>query len=86
MIIPYPETVGAKVQMTNAHQGTIAIPYRYVNTIAKGMKVNIEVEGYDAETYGVANGIITATSHTPQQTTTGSVFMAQVRIKEVLLY
>ncbi|MCI6161588.1 MAG: hypothetical protein MR681_09755, partial [Prevotella sp.] len=46
-----------------ARQGTIVIPYKYVNTIAKGMTANIEFEGYDAETYGVANGIITATSH-----------------------
>ncbi len=78
--IPYPETISAKVQMTDAHQGTIAIPYKYVNTVARGMTANIEVEGYDIETYGVANGIITATSHTPLQTATGSVFTAQVRI------
>ena len=76
--IPYPETISAKVQMTNAHQGTITIPYKYVNTIARGMTANIEFEGYDAETYGVANGVITATSHIPLQTETGSVFTAQV--------
>ena len=29
--IPYPETISAKVQMTNARQGTIDIPYKYVN-------------------------------------------------------
>ena len=76
--IPYPETISAKVQMTNARQGTIAVPYKYVNTLARGMTVNIEFEGYDAETYGVANGVITATSHIPLQTETGSVFTAQV--------
>ena len=76
--IPYPETISAKVQMTNAHQGTITVPYKYVNTIARGMTANIEVEGYDAETYGVANGVITATSHIPLQTEAGSVFTAQV--------
>ncbi len=80
--IPYPETVSAKVQMTNARQGTIDIPYKYVNTITRGMTVNIEVEGYDAETYGAANGIITSTSHTPRQTAEGSVFTAQVRITD----
>ena len=76
--IPYPETISAKVQMTNAHQGAITIPYKYVNTIARGMTANIEFEGYDAETYGVANGVITATSHIPLQTEVGSVFTAQV--------
>ena len=80
--IPYPETISAKVQMTNAHQGTITVPYKYVNTIARGMTANIEVEGYDAETYGVANGVITATSHIPLQTEAGSVFTAQVRITD----
>ena len=80
--IPYPETISAKVLMTNAHKGTVAIPYKYVNTIAKGMTANIEFEGYDAETYGVANGVITTISHTPQQAATGNVFTAQVRITD----
>lgn len=80
--IPYPETISAKVQITNAQQGTIKIPYKYVNTIARGMTANIEFEGYDAETYGVAHGIITATSHTPRQTEVVSVFTAQVRITD----
>ena len=78
--IPYPETISAKVQMTNAYQGAITIPYKYVNTIARGMTANIEFEGYDAETYGVANGVITTTSHTPRQTAEGSVFTVQVKI------
>ena len=80
--IPYPETISAKIQMTNTRQGTITVPYKYVNTIARGMTANIEFEGYDAETYGAANGIITATSHTPRQTAEGSVFTAQVRITD----
>ena len=80
--IPYPETINAKVQITNAHQGTIDFPYKYVNTMARGMTANIEFEGYDAETYGVANGVITATSHIPLQTAEGNVFTAQVRITD----
>ena len=80
--IPYPETISAKVQMTNARQGTIDIPYKYVNTITRGMTVSIEIEGYDAETYGAAHGIITSTSHTPWQTAEGNVFTAQVRITD----
>ena len=80
--IPYPETISAKVQMTDAHQGAITIPYKYVNTIARGMTANLEFEGYDAETYGVANGVITATSHTPRQTAEGSVFTVQVKITD----
>lgn len=80
--IPYPETISAKVQMTNAHQGTVEIPYKYVNTIAKGMAANIEFECYDVETYGVASGVISATTHTPLQTAEGSVFTTQVMITD----
>ena len=80
--IPYPETISAKVHMTSAYQGTIAVPYKYMNTMARGMTANIEVEGYDAETYGVANGVITAISHTSRQTAEGSVFTVQVRITD----
>lgn len=80
--IPYPETISTKIQMINANQGTMAIPYKYVNTIEKGMMDNIEFEGYDAEIYGVANGTIVAISHTPKQTTVGSVFTAEVKITD----
>ena len=80
--IPYPETISAKVQMTNAHQGTVEIPYKYVNTIAKGMAANIEFECYDVETHGVASGVISATTHTPLQTAEGSVFTTQVMITD----
>ena len=82
ILYPYPKTIIAKMLMTNTHQGTIVIPYKYVNTIVKGMTVNIEFDGYDTETYGSANGMITATSHTPRQTAEGSVFTAQVRITD----
>ena len=78
--IPYPENISAKIEMANEHQGTIVIPYKYVNWVAKGMTANIEFDGYDAETYGTANGTITATSHTPRQMAEGSVVTAQVRI------
>lgn len=80
--IPYPDSISAKVQMTSAHQGTIVIPYKYVHTITRGMTANIEFEGYDAETYGVANGIIAITSQTPRQADDGSVFTAEVMIMD----
>ncbi len=80
--IPYPETISARIEMADEHQGTIDIPYKYVNWVTKGMTANIEFEGYDVETYGTANGTITATSHTPRQTAKGSVFTAQVKITD----
>ena len=80
--IPYPETISARIEMTDRQQGTVDIPYKYVNTIKKGKNVSIELEGYDTEMYGAANGTITATMHTPRQTAEGNVFTAQVRITD----
>ncbi|MBW4772814.1 HlyD family secretion protein [Prevotella jejuni] len=80
--IPYPETISARIEMTNRQQGTVDIPYKYVNTVKKGKNVSIELEGYDTEMYGAANGTITATMHTPRQTAEGNVFTAQVRITD----
>ena len=52
--IPYPETISARIEMTNRQQGTVDIPYKYVNTVKKGKNVSIELEGYNTEMYGAA--------------------------------
>ena len=80
--IPYPEIISAKIEMTDRQQGTVDIPYKYVNTVKKGKNVSIELEGYDTEMYGAANGTITATMHTPRQTAEGNVFTAQVKVTD----
>ena len=80
--IPYPEIISAKIEMTDKHQGTVDIPYKYVNTVKKGKNVSIELEGYNTEMYGAANGMITATMHTPRQTAAGNVFTAQVKVTD----
>ena len=79
--IPYPETISAKIEMADRRQGTVAIPYQYVNTVKKGMNVSIELEGYDTEMYGVTNGTITAICSTPQHTANGNIFVAKVNVK-----
>ena len=33
--IPYPETISARIEMTDRQQGTVDIPYKYVNTVKK---------------------------------------------------
>ena len=33
--IPYPEIISAKIEMTDRQQGTVDIPYKYVNTVKK---------------------------------------------------
>ena len=80
--IPYPETISARIEMTDRQQGTVDIPYKYVNWVVKGKNVSIELEGYDTEMYGAANGTITATMHTPRQTAAGNVFTAQVKVTD----
>ena len=80
--IPYPETISARIEMTDRQQGTVDIPYKYVNWVVKGKNVSIELEGYDTEMYGAANGTITATMHTPRQTAVGNVFTAQVKVTD----
>lgn len=80
--IPYPETIRARIEMTDRQQGTVDIPYKYVNTVKKGKNVSIELEGYDTEMYGAANGTITVTMHTPRQTAAGSMFTAQVKVTD----
>ena len=80
--IPYPETISARIEMTDRQQGTVDIPYKYVNTVKKGKNVSIELEGYDTEMYGAAKGTITATMHTPRQTAAGNVFTAQVKVTD----
>ena len=80
--IPYPETISARIEMTDRRQGTVDIPYKYVNTVKKGKNVSIELEGYDTEMYGAANGTITATMHKPRQTAAGSMFTAQVKVTD----
>lgn len=78
--IPYTETICTKVQMANAQQGIMTIPYRYVRVIKEGMHASIEFEDYDTEEYGITSCTIVATSHTPHQTIGGSVFSAEVKI------
>lgn len=79
--IPYPETINTKILASGSHQGCMEVPYKYVNTIKRGMIVNIEFEGYDTETYGRTSGTIMTISRTPNHTTNGSMFTAQVRIE-----
>ena len=79
--IPYLETISTRIEMADRRQGTVAIPYQYVNTVKKGMNVSIELEGYDTEMYGVTNGTITAISSTPQHTANGNIFVAKVNVK-----
>ena len=66
----------------NETQGTIAIPYKYINTVRKGMTVSIELEGFDRQRYEMTNGSIVSIRRRPKRTTEGNVFIGQVRIND----
>lgn len=78
--IPYPETVTAVTRLTDARHATLAVPYKYVNAVREGMTVSIELEGYDALTYGTLSATVTAVSRTPKPSAAGTVFTAQAAI------
>jgi hypothetical protein len=75
--IPYTETVDANIKMENAHQGTIRIPYEYVNIVKTGMAVRIELEGYS---HRDVHAKISSISHAPLNTGKARIFSANVRI------
>ncbi len=74
--IPYPETVTAKAIVLDEKQIAVYLPYQYVNSIKNGMKVNVELEGYDAEIYGYKNGQIICVDKKTKTGKTGNQFTA----------
>lgn len=57
--IPYPESIKAEAEVTAPGQVSVFVPYRYISQIKKEMSVEIELEGYNARTYGYLKGRIT---------------------------
>lgn len=62
--IPYPENVKGKVEVTINDKSEMEIisfiPYTNITRIKEGMPVHIEMEGYDARTYGYLKGRVKA--------------------------
>jgi hypothetical protein len=79
--IPYPETVSGRIIASDVKSATIFIPYKYVNTIKAGMKVNMEFEGYDAGTYGYQDGVVNKISKVPVESDGGNDFAVYTDIR-----
>lgn len=58
--IPYPENVKGKVEVTTNRKSEMEvtgfIPYTQITRIKENMPVHIEMDGYDARTYGYLKG------------------------------
>ncbi len=79
--IPYPETVNGKVIASGAEKSRIFIPYRYLNKVKDNMKVNVEFEGYDADSYGYQRGTVILISKTPVAVNEINTFVVTVYFK-----
>ncbi|MCR5076686.1 MAG: HlyD family secretion protein [Prevotella sp.] len=79
--IPYPETITAEATALNGGHAEVHIPYKYVNTVSKGMTVHIEFEGYVADMYGYVNGLVTKKDRTVRNSPSGNTFTISVTIK-----
>lgn len=60
--IPYPESIKVQAEVTAPEAASVYIPYRYITQIKKDMPVEIELEGYNARTYGYLKARITTIS------------------------
>lgn len=62
--VPYPEILEGEVIITEISQDTARaegmLPYSRITQIKPGMKVEVELEGYNARKYGYQHGTITA--------------------------
>lgn len=64
--VPYPETAEADITLTSIREGqafaTGELPYDCITRVSSGMKVEVELEGYNGREYGYREGCITAVS------------------------
>lgn len=63
-LIPYPETIQTPVEVVRMTRGgggkaRILLPYARVAKVKLGMRVEMQMEGYDAHTYGYVEGRVT---------------------------
>lgn len=62
--IPYPEVIEGEITITDAKKAYAVgeLSYAHITQLKPGMKVEIELEGYDAQKYGYQDGVITDVS------------------------
>jgi len=80
----YPETVQGTAHLhsdtTNLYFAKVSLPYRIIGKIEKGQKVNIEMEGYAVNNFGLLKGELTQVFPSPIEINDESLFMVKVSL------
>lgn len=88
--IPYPENIKASVNVTSVDGDDVIaeafIPYHYITKIKKDMQMQIEMDGYRANTFGYRDGRITQTGDSVIIMNGKHYFRAALRIRSPFRY
>lgn len=90
-LIPYPENITVPVKVTRIvpeNKGTARafIPYVRILEMKLGMRVAMQFEGYNANTYGYVEGHINRVHRTVVQSTSGDCFIADIAFEQPVRY
>lgn len=85
--ISYPETVSVPVKIVNTAQTNIVlaramIPFAHITEIKPGMKVEVQLEGYNVNTYGYVEGSVSKTYKKVIPSPSGDFFMADIVFRQ----
>lgn len=89
--IPYPETVSVPVRIstvTGENNGTARafISYARITQIEPGMEVGMQLEGYNANTYGYIEGRISKIHKEVINSPSGDCFVAEISFRQPSRY
>lgn len=89
--IPYPETVSVPMKVVRLFSGNKGnafafIPYSRISAVKPGMEVEIQFEGYNANTYGYAEGTIYSVHREVISSPSGDCFLAEIVFRRPARY
>lgn len=89
--IPCPETITASVEVVHVYSGGkgeahVLLPYGRFSEIKPGMKVEMQFEGYNVDTYGYTEGSINRVSRQVVTMPDGDYFVAGITFRQPELY
>lgn len=80
----YPDTLKGTTHLhsdsSSLYFATINLPYHFIGKIKSGQKVNIEMEGYPANNFGLLKGEVSQVFPTPLETNEASYFIVKVTL------
>lgn len=89
--IPYPDTVSVPVKIVNTTQANnglarAMIPFARITEIKPGMKVEMQLEGYNADTYGYVEGSVNRIDKKVIPSPSGDCFAADIVFRQPSSY